>query len=329
MADTGKFVISLDFELQWGVFDKETLDSYKTNILGVREALPKTLEVFDKYAIKATFATVGFLFAKDKKELIHFIPEEKPKYSDSNLSPYNKQLGLVKESEQEDPYHFAASLIDLIKKYPDQELATHTFSHYYCLEEGQKVADFRRDTQAAIAIAQKDGVSIKSLVFPKNQFNEEYLQVCKELGISSYRGNEKSWIYSAKNEEEQTLLKRAFRLLDTYFAISGHNCATMKEVGLSYPYNIPSSRFLRPFSSKLGFLEAVRLRRICKSMTHAAKTGTIFHLWWHPHNFGANQEANFEFLIKILDHYKKLNQNYGFESVTMATIADQIQQANG
>ena len=35
MADTGKFVISLDFELQWGVFDKETLDSYKTNIISL------------------------------------------------------------------------------------------------------------------------------------------------------------------------------------------------------------------------------------------------------------------------------------------------------
>ncbi len=329
MNNNGKFVISLDFELQWGVFDKETLESYKTNILGVREALPKTLEMFDSYNVKATFATVGFLFARDKEELLRFIPKEKPQYTDPNLSPYSKQLALVKDSESEDSLHFAASLIDLIKKYPDQELATHTFSHYYCLEEGQKVDDFRRDTQAAIAIAQEGGAELKSLVFPKNQFNEEYLQVCKELGISSYRGNETSWIYSAKNEEEQTLLKRAFRLLDTYLNISGHNCATMQEVGTSYPYNIPSSRFLRPFSPKLSFLEGFRLRRILKSMTHAAKTKTIFHLWWHPHNFGANQQENFYFLTKILEHYQKLNAKYGFESVTMAGIANQIKENNG
>ena len=328
MADNGKFVISLDFELQWGVFDKETLTSYETNILGVREALPETLRVFDAYGIKATFATVGFLFAKDKEELLRFIPQEKPKYADTKLSPYTTQLEMVKASEEEDPYHYAASLIALIKKYPDQELATHTFSHYYCLEEGQQVADFRRDTQAAIAIAEKESVQLKSLVFPKNQFNQEYLQICKELGISSYRGNETSWIYSAKNEEEQTMLKRAFRLLDTYLNISGHNCATMKEVAASYPYNIPSSRFLRPFSPKLAVLESLRLRRILKSMTHAAKKGTIFHLWWHPHNFGANQQENFQFLTKILEHYKKLHTKYSFESITMAAIADQIQQQN-
>ena len=65
----GKFVISLDFELMWGVRDKKTIESYGQNILGVREAIPAMLNAFDKYGINATFSTVGFLFAKNKKEL--------------------------------------------------------------------------------------------------------------------------------------------------------------------------------------------------------------------------------------------------------------------
>ena len=324
MTKTGKFVISLDFELQWGVFDKETLESYKENILGAREALPKTLELFDKYDVVATFATVGFLFAVDKAMLTKYVPKDTPNYTDTKLSPYTTQIAQMKDSENEDPLHYAASLVKLIQKYPKQELATHTFSHYYCLEEGQTITDFRNDTQAAIDIAKVYDCELKSLVFPKNQFNESYLQVCKELGISSYRGNEKSWIYSAKSEEDQTLKKRASRLLDTYINLSGHNCATMEEIGATYPYNIPSSRFLRPYNPKLASVENLRLKRIKKSMTHAAKTGTVFHLWWHPHNFGVNQKENFQALTEVLEHYKRLRASYNFESITMKGIAEEI-----
>jgi hypothetical protein len=36
MEDGGAFVISLDFELFWGVRDKRTISGYGPNILGVR-----------------------------------------------------------------------------------------------------------------------------------------------------------------------------------------------------------------------------------------------------------------------------------------------------
>lgn len=45
---------------------------------------------------------------------------------------------------------------------------------------------------------------------------------------------------------------------------------------------------LRPYSPRLSFLEGLRLRRIRHEMVHAAKKGELYHLWWHPYNFGAN-----------------------------------------
>lgn len=59
-------------------------------------------------------------------------------------------------------------------------------------------------------------------------------------------------------------------------------------------------------------------------MTHAARNNLTYHLWWHPHNFGINQDENFEFLEKILMHYKKLNSQYGFTSITMSNLAKQV-----
>jgi len=326
MSKKGKFVISLDFELFWGMRDHLTLESYGKNILGVREVLPKLIEAFEAHQVKGTFATVGFLFAANKEELIALSPKNKPQYAKKNLSPYNDNFDDIGDNEQSDKYHFALSLIQLLQEYPNQEIATHTFSHYYCMENGQTKENFRDDMLAAKKIGQEKGITMQSIIFPRNQFNEEYIDVLQDLGITSYRGNEKIWFFNGKMGEEAKLMKRAFRLLDSYINISGHNCYDMEDIKASKPYNIPSSRFLRPFSPKLRILEAIRLQRILSGMTYAAKNNKVYHLWWHPHNFGVHQDENFKILNKILDHYNELKSKYGFESATMGEISDALIQ---
>ncbi len=330
MSNTGKFVISLDFELLWGMRDHKTIDDYGGNILGVWKAIPRMLKLFDEYDIGVTFATVGFLFASKKKELIEYGPEIKPQYIDTNLSPYNGHFDLVKESEDEDKYHFASELIRMIRGFPKHEIATHTFSHYYCNSEGQTIDDFRKDILAAISIANRSGIKLRSLVFPRNMFNEEYIKVCEENGITTYRGNEESWFHKAETGASKLKLvsKRAFRLLNSYVNISGHHCYLQEDIAKVRPYNIPSSRFLRPYSSKLKVFEGLRKRRILMSMSYAAKNALVYHLWWHPHNFGMDQDENFEFLRDILIHYKKLNEEYGFTSITMGALAEEIDRTN-
>jgi hypothetical protein len=81
---------------------------------------------------------------------------------------------------------------------------------------------------------------------------------------------------------------------------------------------------LRPVSGSLGVLEPLRLSRIKSGMTQAAKTGKLYHLWWHPHNFGLNQNANLAFLEKILNHYQRLAKDYGFESLSMLGVAAKV-----
>jgi hypothetical protein len=49
-----------------------------------------------------------------------------------------------------------------------------------------------------------------------------------------------------------------------------------------------------------------------------------YHLWWHPHNFGIHQEENFLFLEKILQHYRQLQQEYQFQSITMTNLAEKL-----
>ena len=326
--EKGYFVISLDFEIYWGVRDIIEISEYRDNLLGVRKAIPAMLDLFAKYNITTTFATVGLLFFNDKNELLNGLPCKIPKYSNKKLSPYEGHFNTIGQNEKEDQFHFAPSLIDKIQQ-SGQEIGCHTFSHYYCLEEGQTIEDFKADLQAAKRVAEKRGIALRSFVFPRNQYNQQYLNVCKEEGITSFRGNERSKLFSAKNHGASTAFRRPFRLLDAYFSLSGYNCYDMEHMISSEPVNIPASRFLRPYSKKLAFLDSLRLKRITKSMTHAAKNKLVYHLWWHPHNFGINIRENIEFLEKILLHYKKLSAQYGFTSTSMAQLAEILKPEDG
>lgn len=319
----GKFIISLDFELYWGVRDKLSLAQYGDNIKGVHQAIPRLLEIFARYDVNATFATVGLLFFETKDEMLKHLPQQKPNYQNSSLSPYD-HINNIGNSYKEDVYHYAPQLIKLIQQYPQHEIASHTFSHYYCLEKGQTVHDFKADLQAAKDAANKLGIELSSLVFPRNQFNNEYLEVCKDAGITSIRGNEDFWLYAARNDADESAIRRSLRLLDSYTNISGHHCFDARSIEQKLPVNIPASRFLRPYSPKLKMFDALRLKRITSAMSYAAKNQLCYHLWWHPHNFGINQYENFSFLEKILQHYRTLHQQYEFESSTMRSLANEI-----
>jgi hypothetical protein len=85
--------------------------------------------------------------------------------------------------------------------------------------------------------------------------------------------------------------------------------------------DVRSSRFLRPASRRLRPLEPLRLRRITGGLSRAAKSGTIYHLWWHPHNFGADPGYSLKFLERVLQHFHRLSQTCGMRSSTMLEIA--------
>ena len=320
--NTGTFVISLDFEIHWGVSDHHTIESYNENLRNVPRIVKRCLQLFREKNIHATWATVGMLFCKSKEELFAYVkPEHRPQYVRKEVSNYivAEQAG---NNEQDDPYHYAPSLVREIIDTPGQEMATHTFSHYYCLEPGQTPEAFFHDLSAAVAVAKKENVNLYSIVFPANQFKKDHLLECKKQGIKCYRGNYPSWMYQLKAKAEEGLWKRFCRLADTYLPVNGSRYVEVTmEDGLM---NIPSSCFLRPYSRKLSFLEGLRVLRIKREMTAAAKKKKIYHLWWHPHNFGQNMEKNFAILQKVLEHYQKLEKKYNMQSLSMAEIYNKV-----
>jgi hypothetical protein len=56
----------------------------------------------------------------------------------------------------------------------------------------------------------------------------------------------------------------------------------------------------------------------------AAKTGGLYHLWWHPHNFGYHPNECLMELKAILQHYTCLNKEYGLLSMNMKGLRNHL-----
>jgi len=314
----GIFTISLDFELLWGIFDKVGTKYNPRYFEHTRQIVPDMLDVFAANQIKATWATVGMLFAENEEEWRQYTPTQIPSYRDSRLSAYE----FVKISGLKPEVHFAPELIKAIIDTPGQELGSHTFAHYYTLMRGQSPEQFRQDLQATQKIAQdKFGKTLRSLIFPRNHINELYLPICLEEGYTQVRSNPRNWYWQETQHED--LSKKWFRSADCFFKVgqkTSYPHTQMKPLA-NEPLLIPASRILRPISKSNKLFNSVRLNRVKQEMSAAAKANEIYHLWWHPHNFGTDPVNAMGELNKILAHFRYLRSEFGMESMNMEEVS--------
>lgn len=318
--------ISLDFELHWGRFDKVILDhAGKQYFENTRAMFPDMVELFVKYDVHVTWAIVGMLYHKNAEAWNQHQPKQYPSYTQKKYSSYEwvRQYGLTEPS---DIYHFAPELIELIEQVPQFEMATHTYSHYYCREEGQTAEQFREDLLLAKSIAATRHHTLRSLVFPRNQFNAAYLDVCKELGIETVRTNPDVWYWDANRNE--SLGKKIFRTGDAYSNLLGRKTVPLSSIVPDQaPLQLPASRLYRAWTKKSKLLNELKMRRILDEMNDAAVNNRYYHLWWHPHNFGFHPKECLKELEVILQTYQRLRERYDFRSYTMIETKHALQSA--
>ncbi|QBZ97877.1 polysaccharide deacetylase family protein [Flavobacterium sangjuense] len=312
----GALVISLDFELVWGIFDHIQINDKVAYFDNTLAAIPQMLALFEKNNINVTWATVGMLFNENWDEWNANIPAVIPSYDNQNLNPYN--YGLQHQKSGFDRFFFAPNLIKEINSVKGQEIGTHTYSHYYCLEKGQTIEQFDADLAQAIKMAKNFSVDLRSLVFPRNQYNSAYLDICSKHQIETVRTNPDSWYWDTTKSE--TFVSKLARTGDAYLPIgkksySKDSISNDKVIGQS------ASRFLRP-QHQFEFLNSTRLARIKNEILHAAKNGEVYHLWWHPHNFGIATDEAIKTLKAIISVFNQCRDEYGMESLTMKQLSD-------
>lgn len=313
----GTLVISLDFELVWGIFDHIQINDKVAYFDNTLSAIPLMLELFANNNINVTWATVGMLFNENWEEWNVNIPGVLPSYENANLNPY--QYGLQHQKSGLDRFFFAPNLIKEIQNVKGQEIATHTYSHYYCLEKGQTIEQFDADIGQAVKMAKKFKVDLNSLVFPRNQYNNNYLDICAKHDIETIRTNPNVWYWDTTKPE--TLFSKLARTGDAYLPIGKKTYA--KSLAKAEVVGQQASRFLRP-QNRFSFLNSTRLARIKNEIVQAAKNGEVYHLWWHPHNFGIATDEAIKTLKAIITVFNHCKDEYGMESHSMKELRDDL-----
>jgi len=319
-ASPGAMVISLDFEQHWGIRDHaDRSTAAYADLTATRQVVTDLSERFEARGIRATWATVGMLFASTRAEVETVRPARRPTYRRPELDPYVEAIG---ETEDVDPQHLAGSLVRRLASLGGQEVASHTFSHFYCLEDGQDEADLRADLAAAQAIAGTLGVTLTSLVLPRNQWNPAYAQAVLDAGFTCIRGPQPTRGHHPRSQEDHGTIDRAVRLIDTYAGTSPPPTTSWNAVrrpdGLC---DVPASAFLRPYAPGRRRLEPLRVRRLVSGLRDAARRGRIFHLWWHPQNFARHPHESYALLDQVLDEFDRLSRVEGMRSLSMRDVA--------
>lgn len=284
----GTLVISIDFELRWGVLDivQEDIQKYKDNLLSVHENIPWMLQIFKERNIAATWATVGAVGCDDWDEFDRVKPSIEPAYKNEALiynNDFNKKIDPMGE------LYFAPELIREIVKTSNQELGTHTFGHIYGTEPNVSYDELKLDLLTCKKfLFEKFGYEPQSLVFPRNQMIHEN-KLIEDGIITTYRGNELVEYLSADKQREHHFLNRIKIFVDAMNPYISH---AYKKNSI-FEGNILSSAMFRIYLP--GLLRKIHLRKLKKNITNL-KADEIYHIWFHPHNLGTSQRKKDDFV---------------------------------
>jgi hypothetical protein len=289
---TATVVISLDFELRWGMADLLGADvaAYRDNLLGVREVVPRLLECFARRQVRATWATVAAVALESWEEYRALAPPV-PLYLDRNHAPPD---GL----EQLDPrgeLHFAPELVKLVAQAPGQELASHSFSHFFFGEAGFVRRDAEADAAAVAALfSRKFGRRPRSFVFPRNQV--AFIDVLLAHGIEKVRTNPPGAVWNAPVGWREWAPLRALRFAQSFSAVEPARCEGAA---------VPASAFVRLNLPEPLF--RAHLAALANATRRLAERN-VLHLWLHPHNLGdapAERVRRLEHVLEAVAHAAK------------------------
>jgi len=214
---------------------------------------------------------------------------------------------------------FAPDLVNAILDQGSQELGSHSFGHFDCLDEFACVDGFSNDIDLFRIISSQFGIKAKSFVFPRNNISDLYICELEKNKFKCFRSNHSHFLYANGHDVKLGSFGRLLRFADSYFPISRKKNILINNAGFGINA-LPADLFLRPWSNLLSSCDILKVKRIKDKMTFNAKNGVDFHLWWHPHNFGINLEKNIFVLRHILQHYQGLEKQYGMCSISMGEI---------
>lgn len=274
----GALIVSLDFELDWGYNNP----GLPLEHFAVEEGLTKLKSLLDRYDIHCTWATVGGLF--------------------------QNRLANNEGDNTQQAYHWISKYLQNDQR---TEIGSHSSAHLFMQESDQ--ARVEADFQAMEPI-RAGGFSFETLVFPRNQYNTELLNLAMRHGIRYFRSVKRNrYLQSSKFSNESRLLrllKRGAELIPLPRPVEVFEGPNIT--------GISDSRFFRFFPNTLwgDFLSKWYYTVLKWELRRALRQGQAYHIWFHPHNL-ITRPYRFRELENFLRYFKELQAKYPVESFTI------------
>lgn len=311
-SDSGTFVVSLDTELAWGTFDTEAgyrpfEEAYRRTPSVVRELC----SLFETYEIPATWAVVAHLFEDCGGE--HDCTRVDLDWIDDWYGSLPCRNGVDQE------LWYAPEILDTIRSCSvPQEVGLHGYSHLILGADGCSREVVRREVNAAIDALNAQGISPSSFVFPRNDIG--HLNVLADAGIEVIRGVDDIWF---EKQDLPRTIRKPFRFANEALSWAPPVVTPRKRNGV---IEIPGSQVFRPFHGGWQFApERTRVARAKKGLEAAAETGQIFHLRFHPFDFGFEPDRMLEFFEQVLEYVTTLQRRGELSVRTLSEIARRYQ----
>ena len=200
-----------------------------------------------------------------------------------------------------------------------QEIGSHTFSHIRVGDPNCTQERFESELLAFQAAAKVVGVNLSSFVFPWNSVG--YLDSLYKYGYIAYRGPSADWF-----AELPASLRRLAHLLYHWFFIPVPPTVATYEQSI---WNLPASYY---YVCGAGWGKMIpislRIHKVKKGLSLAARERGLFHLWLHPFNLVNNQHVWLKGLEIIFAEIRRYREEGLLENLTMGELARTLETQN-
>lgn len=307
--DRPAFVVSIDTEMAWGLTHRQD-QHYRYD--RERADIERLLRLFDEHAIPATWAIVGHLM------LDHCEPVDGVKHPEIVRPDFSWFKGDWFDDDpctdsERDPMWYAPDVVELIRAADtDHEIASHGFSHIVAGDPGCSRETFDSELAQAVAVAADQGLTIRSLIHPRNQIG--HTDLLADHGIVAYRG---------RRPAATTPSSRLQRLVEqTIDRTIGSERTAVRPIQEGPLWNMPSTTMFdvdaRPRTWRLW------IRQVERRLAQAVARRSLFHVWFHPHNLRDHPEASFAALDRLCAAAARHRNAGRLDTVTMGGLADAL-----
>jgi Polysaccharide deacetylase len=283
----GVAVVSIDTELAWGEAHRRDGSGPGHDYDAERAVVDRLLEILDHHEIPVTWAVVGHLFlsacvADDGRPHPEIV---RPDFGwlDGDwfdIDPCSNASNA--------PWYYGPDIIERIRAATvAHEIGCHSFAHVMAGEPGCSVEAFRSDLAACAAVAEAQGLTLRSFVFPRNSLG--HLDELPRAGFTSYRG-------SGMRPER-------------------------REDGV---WNIPQTFLFAPATHRRWLPTALWTRIPIRRLHQAARRRSLFHLWFHPYNITADVDRGLDTLERICAEAARLRSRGRLDMLTMGDLAERL-----